>query len=267
MIALRHEAECWLKHIAGESRLPYELGIQSINEAVELNKNGEQIVSSFGNQTFEAVVGFVDMRGFSEAATGKSPQQVKEIADPFVSAVIAAACNEDCFIDKTIGDEVMFIMPRFGRDAELSDLRLATRNLLLVDATALLHRIMRETEKFSSPYQLSAGMAFGSVLLTRVGIEAYSEWTVYGNTVNAAKRLQSRAGQSAQSDAHLLAVGAISSEQPTFREELHCWLKQIVPAGGGPLLFDNTDILVEPMKGVGEVVFVSSVVSSRPDCL
>jgi class 3 adenylate cyclase len=266
MIALSDKTDLWLKHIAGDAQLTNLHGTHPIYEAVELNEKATEILSTFGNQTFSAIVGFVDMRGFSTAAAGKTPVEVKQLVEPFVSAVVDAAQKYDCFIDKTIGDEVMIVMPEFGQDAELSDARLSTRGLLVVDATALLHNVMRRLEALGLPYRLSAGMAFGSLLLSRVGTTAYGEWTVYGNTVNAAKRLQSRAGKSASDDAHLLALGAIVQEQPKFGAHLRSLLHEIVPCGGGPIIFENADVQTESMKGVGDVVFVASAIRSRPEC-
>src|SRR5947199_5264477 len=111
MVASTAKLQAWLRHKAGLQRILNTSGIQDLNEAVELNKDGQEIISSFGKRDFVAMVGFIDMRGFSTAARGKTPTQVREIVAPFISVVVEVATRHDCFIDKSIGDEVMVVMP------------------------------------------------------------------------------------------------------------------------------------------------------------
>ncbi|HEX7518628.1 MAG TPA: hypothetical protein VF345_15215 [Chthoniobacterales bacterium] len=175
MISTSPLLEQWCRHKAGEQQILNTKGIHSITEAVDLNQNAEQIISSYGNTDFEALVGFVDMRGFSSLAQGKSPSEVRDTVRPFISAVVDAATSNHCFIDKTIGDEVMLVMPIFDRDTVLSDAQMPTRGLLEVDLTALLADVIRRLRRETSRVTFSAGFARGYLTLDRVGGGQYGE--------------------------------------------------------------------------------------------
>src|SRR5262245_38866542 len=68
---------------------------------------------TFGQNEFDAAICFIDMVGFTERAKGRPPKEVCGIVTPFLLTVIATATQNKCFVDKTIGDEVMVVMPVF----------------------------------------------------------------------------------------------------------------------------------------------------------
>lgn len=263
MIPLSHKLEQWCRHKLGTERILNTQGIQDLNEAVELNKASQQILSSFGNKEFKAMVGFIDMRGFSKAATGKSPAEVREIAAPFIAAVVDAATRHECFIDKTIGDEVMVVMPWFDRDTILSDVRMPTRQIPEIDLSCLFSDLIENLQKRTPTTKFSAGFAFGTLVLDQVGGGSYSEWTVYGNTVNAAKRLQSRQPADSWADENVIAIGAIAADNPDYEKGLRTWVQAIEPAGGGPLKLISPVVGQEDFKGVGPVAFIHSAIEAR----
>jgi class 3 adenylate cyclase len=266
MIASTTRLNTWLRHKAGLEPILNTGGVRDLNESVELNQDGEQIISSFGNREFEAMVGFIDMRGFSNAAKGKTPIQVRDIVAPFISAVVEVATDHDCFIDKSIGDEVMVVMPWFERDTVLSDTRLPNRQIPEIDLSSLFADLIRNLSKRTPDIRFSAGFAFGRLVLARIGAEDYGEWTVYGNCVNTAKRLQARQADEHWAGKHIIALGALESEKPDYRKELETWIKVIEPAGGGPLKFFSPIVDTEDFKGVGSASFVHSAIEIRPEC-
>src|SRR5438445_487161 len=74
----------------------------------------EDFIDSFGKREFFAGICFIDMQGFSDLARDKSPSEVRALVAPFLESVVRAATVLKCFIDKTIGDEVMLVMPFTG---------------------------------------------------------------------------------------------------------------------------------------------------------
>jgi len=263
MIATSRKLEAWSRHKVGTDRILNTQGIQDLNEAVELNKSGQAILSSFGNREFRAMVGFIDMRGFSKAASGKTPAQVRDIAAPFISAVVEVAARHECFVDKTIGDEVMVVMPWFDRDTVLSDVRMPDRQIPEIDLSCLFSDLIKELRKCLPAARFSAGFAFGNLILDRVGSDEYAEWTVYGNCVNAAKRLQSRQACEHWAGHNVIAVGALESEKPEYQKELQTWI-QIEPVGG-PLRLLSPIVGTEEFKGVGLVSFIHAAVEPRQE--
>lgn len=266
MIATTRKLEAWCRHKNGTERILNTRGIQDLNEAVELNKAGHEILSSFGKREFPAMVGFIDMRGFSTAANGKTPAQVRDIAAPFIAAVVEVAGRHDCFVDKTIGDEVMVVMPWFDRDTVLSDVQMPNRQIPEMDLSSLFFDLIKELRKRLPAAKFSSGFAFGNLILDQVGSGEYSEWTVYGNCVNAAKRLQSRQACENWVENHVIAIGALASEKPDYERGLKIWIDAIEPAGGGPLKLVSPIIGNEEFKGVGSVAFIHSAIEMRPEC-
>ena len=188
MIPTSEPLEKWLLHIMGQQELKPKEGMRRLTEAVELNREAPKILSTFGNKEFSGVTGFVDMRGFSTKAQGKSPAKVLAIAKPFVDIVIATAKKRQWIVDKTIGDEVMVICPLFSEDVHLSDVGLAYRDDPLIEAVSFVSDILLAFKDNGLEDRLSAGFALGRLIMDRVGTPDYGEWTCYGNVVNTAKR-------------------------------------------------------------------------------
>lgn len=258
MISLSTNVEQWCLHKAGRNKLLNSGRLVSDNASVELNEDGVKIISSFGENEFDALVGFVDMQGFSLRCFGKRPAEVHEIAAPFVSAVTDVAREHSCFIDKTIGDEVMIVMPWFDEDSTLSDAMLPHRNVHVYELQSLLLDLIKKLEDCAPTVKFTAGFAFGSLILARVGGRKYGEWTVYGTCVNAAKRLQSRAPKNEWSGYHILAAGQLIAEPSSFRHAMQSCVSSRIPHD--PLRFLFPESGTEEFKGVGPIAYFQSAI-------
>jgi class 3 adenylate cyclase len=244
-----------LLHLTGHEPLRYVLdrGYRLDMSAGKRGALPSDFLDSFGKREFYAAVGFVDMRDFSTLACGKSPSEVRSLVAPFLTAVIAAAANKKCFVDKTIGDEVMLVMPcGFGDGEALSDL------------TWVMTDILEQLNQSGISTGFSAGFALGMVLLDQIQAQGYSEWTVYGACVNGAKRLQTLADPSAspvETPAYRLVVGAIDSEHPSFDQHVTEWLE----ANGirSPIEYFNRRVDCQLLKGVGKMCFLSTHLRRR----
>lgn len=248
----------WLKHIAGKEALRRRPGYRRFTEAVELNAQGPEIISSYGRKIFSAFVAFIDMRNFSSLARGKKPDAVRDIAKPFVDAVVEAAAVHMAIIDKTIGDEVMIVLPSFAEDALLSDAGLDHRPPIPLAASELLFDVMQAVSRATPQARLTAGIALGRLILDEVGKDGYSEWTCYGNAVNAAKRLQSVASEVVEkyADDHGFAIGALTEEEPNFRYDLEKW--RGLRGSVGRLQPVQPTLEERQLKGVGNVSLLSA---------
>ncbi len=214
MIPTTKAVELWLHHAEGVEKLNVPEGLASVTEAVELNKDPTPILSTFGQKEFAAIAGFIDMRGFSDRSRGLCPADVAGLVRPFIAAVIDAAARHQCIIDKTIGDEVMLIMPEFGEDAVCSDAGLEHRGPMVMALAFLVADIVKSTRAIEPPERFSCGFAYGRLTLDRIGASTYGEWTCYGNVVNAAKRIQVTREPNNAPDSDLLAIGAIDADEP-----------------------------------------------------
>ena len=263
MIATSEPVSRWISHVWGDAQLAPKPGMMRLQEAVDLNRTANTIISTFGNKEFQALVGFMDMRGFSDRTKGMRPAQVRDIAAPFVEAVVSVATDHHCFIDKTIGDEVMIVMPYFSDDAVLADIGLRDRDPFLLELSAFVADVLIRLSSERPALQLSAGFAVGPVTLGRVGNRDFAEWTVYGNVVNAAKRLQGVAANLSPGDSHALAVGALVSDDPEWKEELDAWVN--ISDHIGTLRLINPTTQNGNMKGVGEVRYLSAQIARKED--
>lgn len=264
MIPTSQQMEKWLLHIAGQQKLEPEEGRRRLEEAVELNNEARQILSTFGRKEFMGVVGFVDMQGFSTQAQGKSPAEVLSIAKPFVDVVIGVAKQRQWFIDKTIGDEVMVICPMFNEDTQLANVGLAYRDDPLIEAVNLVADILVVFKNRCIQNRLSAGFAVGQLILEKVGTPDYGEWTCYGNVVNTAKRLQGVSRLSSPGNSHWLVIGSNREDYPNMGGCLDVWLR-IWPATGCLQLL-SPQKRTESLKGVGEATFVATNVTLKDGC-
>lgn len=260
MIPLSKKLEQWCRHKTGEEKILNTKGWTQQLCSAELNEDANRIISSFGNKEFEALVGFIDMQGFSTLAQGKSPAEVRDIAAPFISVVIEAARKYGCFIDKTIGDEVMVVMPWYDQDTILSDAELPHRKIHIYELSYLLRDLIHHLKLCLPSVRFSAGFAFGSLILDRVGGKEYSEWTVYGACVNAAKRLQSRPRIDEWDGHHVLAVGQLEAEASHFRHQVEMWAS--TQFAGDPVKRISPFFGTEPFKGVGSVIFAQAAIEA-----
>jgi len=164
-------------------------------------------------------------------------------------------------IDKTLGDEVMIVLPSFGEDVELAGIGLAVPDPWAITPSVLVADLLGRVHERVPGRTFSAGFALGPVVLDAVGADGYEEWTVYGNVVNAAKRLQEVAAKTiADRKRNSIAVSVIEKElgQWFVREfDLDIW-RQI-----GPITLVDPTSVVRVSKGVGKIRYVVSEVTLR----
>jgi hypothetical protein len=263
MISFTKNLQQWCWHKGGVEKILNTSGWTSSKASAELNQNGSEIISSFGQREFTALVGFIDMRGFSALSQGKRPKEVQAIVAPFISIVVDAATKHGCFIDKTIGDEVMIVMPWFEHDTVLSDARLPDRKVPIFALEYLLRDLIVAFDKQLSSARICAGFAYGELILDRVGTADYGEWTVYGNCVNAAKRLQARKFSDEWEKEHVIVVGELEAERSDFRYQLDMWVSTRFP--NDPLRRLSPLMRKEDFKGVGSIIFAEAAVQINRD--
>jgi hypothetical protein len=70
MIPTSDPLKKWLLHVMGQQELKPKKGRRRLTEAVGLNREAQKIIPTFGCKEFRAIVGFIDMQGFSKKAQG-----------------------------------------------------------------------------------------------------------------------------------------------------------------------------------------------------
>jgi adenylate cyclase len=127
---------------------------------------------------------FVDVRGFTSLAERLPPAEIAERLNRFYALASEAIFEYDGTLDKLVGDQVMafFGAPLENRDHPVSAVQVALRILRSVNEFVLADRL-----------QVGAGIATGEAFVGNVGAGAVTDYTVLGDTVNVASRLQGAA--------------------------------------------------------------------------
>ena len=135
----------------------------------------------------ELAVMFVDLRGFTKLAEKKLPFDVVYILNEFFRVVGGAINSNGGRIDKFMGDGLLAV---FGERAGVSvGCRQALRTARAIDL-ALDHvneKLSSETER---PLEVGIGIDAGALVLGRIGYGDAIDFTVIGNAVNVASRLE-----------------------------------------------------------------------------
>ncbi len=140
---------------------------------------------TLGGEEREVSVLFADIRGFTSISETLSPPELLQLLNAYLGRMSRVIEGEQGVIDKYIGDEVMAI---FGAPLSFED--------HAVRAVAAGVGMLRELSRFNaeesqaSPLRIGIGIATGPVIAGNAGSPERLNYTVLGDTVNVASRLQ-----------------------------------------------------------------------------
>ena len=175
----------------------------------EILKDPDKIVLT--GERREVTVLFCDVRGFTSISERLSPEEVVSLLNAFYTLMIDATFKHDGTLDKFLGDGVMAVFgaPIFHSDHSVRALRTA-----LAMQAGIRELSARRVAEGKAPLKIGIGVNAGSAVAGNVGTEAHMEYTVIGDSVNLAARLESyaKAGQILISgDTYALVKSAIDA--------------------------------------------------------
>jgi class 3 adenylate cyclase len=136
---------------------------------------------------------FCDMKGFTSLSEGMTPQGLVKVMNHYLSTMSGPIRSHRGIIDKYIGDAIMaYWGPPFTEDDEQA--RLAC--LAAIDMTDRVPTLRTELPELlgvrnvSSDCDVRIGIATGEVLIGSIGSEFMMSYTVMGDAVNLASRLE-----------------------------------------------------------------------------
>jgi class 3 adenylate cyclase len=136
---------------------------------------------------------FCDVKGFTSTSEGMTPQGLVKVMNRYFSTMSAPIRHHQGVIDKYIGDAIMaYWGPPFAEDAEQA--RLAS--LAALDMLQLVPQLRAELPELlgvrtlPNAFDIRIGIATGEVLVGSIGSELMMSYTVMGDTVNLASRLE-----------------------------------------------------------------------------
>ncbi len=150
----------------------------------------EPEILRLGGERRDVAVLFSDIRGFTALAAGLTPDETANLLTEYFSEMAECVFRHGGTLDKFIGDEVM---AQWG--APISEADDADRAVdAAVDMMAALARLNERWHSQGRPeLQVGIGINFGEAFAGYLGSERRLEYTIIGDTVNAAKRLCSAA--------------------------------------------------------------------------
>ncbi|MCU0969174.1 MAG: FHA domain-containing protein [Rubrivivax sp.] len=153
----------------------------------------------------EVSIVFADIAGFTRYAEKRAPAEVTAVLNAILGQLTGAVFDEGGTLDKFIGDAVMAF---FGAPLPQPDhARRAVRAALAMQARMEVYNASRPPgERFA----LHIGVNTGTVIVGDIGAERRMDYTVIGDAVNVASRLESTvavAGQIVVGEATWAALG------------------------------------------------------------
>ncbi len=132
---------------------------------------------------------FADLVGFTTISETLSPRELIELLRDFHSRLARVALSFDGTIDKFIGDAIMvnFGTPDPRADDAERALRCAVAMIVEIDSW----NVQRQAQG-RPRIDISIGMEFGEVVVGNIGDARRMEFTVLGDPVNVASRLEGR---------------------------------------------------------------------------
>jgi len=138
---------------------------------------------------------FADLKGFTAMSEKLDPEFVQTTIDKIMSVFTQVIKNHGGYVDKYSGDEVMAL---FGAkvasevDSERA-IRAAIQMLSNLDRFNQYMKSQKEYSAIDKPLAIRIGINTGLVTTGKIGEGREGDFTVYGDAVNLASRLESNA--------------------------------------------------------------------------
>ena len=150
------------------------------------NKNLKEKLDVIGERK-NVVVLFSDIRSFSNYSEMNDPEQVVKRLNEYFDRMVACIAKNEGIVNKFIGDSIMAV---FGGLLEVQNPCDAAL-LAAIDMQKELHKLNKKWQKEGlPPFEHGVGLHYGEVLEGTIGSENRKEFTVIGNAVNTADRLE-----------------------------------------------------------------------------
>ena len=183
----------------GRLKLNFNCMVDQLKEREELKDTFGKYVSieiarhlienrkvSLGGENIAATVLFSDIRNFTTMSEQMSPEEVVSMLNSYFSYITEPVMENHGVINKFIGDAVMAIFtPHLGSDNHVED--------AINAALGMRQRLaeLNASGRLKMPVRFGVGLNTGNLVAGNIGTEKRFEYTVIGDTVNVASRMES----------------------------------------------------------------------------
>lgn len=149
-----------------------------------------EVKIELGGASCDCTALFADIVGFTSLSERMSPEHIVGMMNSFFDRMVPCVRDEGGAIDKFIGDCIMALWGIPFEEANHS-LRAARTGLAMQSALWVLN--CERARAGEPPLAMGVGFEYGPVVAGNIGAESRMEYTVIGDTVNTAMRIESRA--------------------------------------------------------------------------
>ena len=132
---------------------------------------------------------FSDIKGFSSISEKSTPQQLVSVLNDYLTSMSDTILEEKGTIDKYIGDAIVSF---FGAPTDLEDhaFRACVAAVRMKQAETILNQRIFQNKTLPSSILTRIGINTGKMVVGNMGTDRKMNYTVMGNNVNIASRLE-----------------------------------------------------------------------------
>lgn len=143
-----------------------------------------------GGESLKAAVIFCDIRSFTSMSEKRSAREIVELLNRYFSYITPPISRYHGVINKFIGDAVLAVfMPTFGSEKPCDDALSAA-----IEMQKGLSDFNRDYPEYEG-IRFGIGIHYGPLVAGNVGTDSRREYTVIGDTVNVASRIEGQCGK------------------------------------------------------------------------
>lgn len=145
---------------------------------------------ALGGRTCKGTIFFADVVGFTRMSETMNPEQVVKMMNAYFNHMVPCIEQHGGSVDKFMGDSIMAV---WGIPFDKGDAALEAAHAGLDMQNALIGFNSLQVKDGSPCLDMGGGLNNGTVVAGNIGADNRVEYTVIGDTVNTAQRLQSNA--------------------------------------------------------------------------
>lgn len=151
------------------------------------------VVLAMGGSNYRATILFTDVIGFSRMSERLAPEAVVALMNSYFNRMVPCIQNQSGSVDKFMGDAIMAV---WGVPIDKGDAAIDAVHAGLAMQNALVGFNSLQAKEGDPEMFMGIGLNTGAVVAGNIGTEERKEFSVLGDTVNTAQRLEATAGRS-----------------------------------------------------------------------